>query len=160
MPMIGTPVAQRQLLHLDDLLGGDLAQRAAEDRRVIRVNGHRPPVDLPESRDHAVAGDPAVLHPETVGAVRGEEVELDERAVVEQHLDAVARGGLAGCAPLVRRFGLGMQRLVAALSVLVDLLLGDGGRRRAAELLRLRGSGWFCVPVSAIWVCGQPYRIS
>src|SRR5690348_12839837 len=57
--------------------------------------------------------------------MRSENVELDERAFVEQHLDAVAGGRLAGGASLVGGLGLRMQRLVAAFAVLVDLLFRD-----------------------------------
>src|SRR6266568_6991167 len=121
-------VADGQLLDFDDLLRRHLAQRAAEDRRVVGVDGHRAAVDLAEARDHAVARDLAVLHPEPVGAVGGEDVQLDERPAVEQHLDPVTRRRLAGGSPLVRGLGVGVQRLVAPLAVLVDLLLGDGRR--------------------------------
>jgi len=59
----------------------------------------------------------------------GEHVELDERAVVDEHLDALARGCPAGGAPLVGGLGLRVQRLVAPLAVLIDLLFRDAGRR-------------------------------
>ena len=62
--------------------------------------------------------------------MRREDVELDERALVDEHLDAIASRRLAGGTALVRGLGLRVQRLVAALAVLVDLLLGD--RRRLA----------------------------
>ncbi len=57
-----------------------------------------------------------------------EHVKLDERAVVDEHLDALASGCLAGGAPLVGRLGFGVQRLVAPLPVLVDLLFRNAGR--------------------------------
>jgi len=121
-------VAQRELLHLDDLLGGDLTERAAEDRCVIRVDGDRAAVDVAEPCDHTVAGDAAVLHVETVRAMRGEHIELHERAVVYEHLDALPGGRLAGGSPLVGGFRLSVKRLVAPLPILVDLLFRDAGR--------------------------------
>ena len=45
--------------------------------------------------DHAVAEDLLLLHAEVGAAVRHEAVELDERALVEQQVDALARGQLA-----------------------------------------------------------------
>src|SRR6266404_8233833 len=126
-------VAQRQLLDLDDLLGGDLAQRAAVYRCVIGVYGDRAAVDLTEARDHPVTGDPAVLHAEPVGAVRGKQVELYERALIDEHLDTLTRSGQTLGAPLVGGLVLGVKRLVSALAVLVDLLLGD---RSGAALWR------------------------
>src|SRR4029077_12587130 len=125
-PDDGHTVAKRQLLDLDDLLGGDLAQRPAEDRGVIRGDRDRASVDLAEPGDDPIPGDPAIFHTESVGAMRREDVELDERARVEQHLDAISGGRLARGAPLVGRLGLRVQGLVAPLPVLVDLLLGDG----------------------------------
>src|SRR5207302_2666556 len=84
--------------------------------------------DLAESGHHPVTRDLPIFHPEPVCPVRRENVELHERAFVEQHLDPVAGRRLAGRAALVGGGGLGMERLVPALAVLVDLLLGD--RRR------------------------------
>ena len=57
-------------------------------------------------------------------AMGGEDVEFHERAFVEKHLDALACGGEAFRATFVGGLVLRMQRLVAALAVLVDLLLG------------------------------------
>src|SRR6266852_1976227 len=74
--------------------------------------------------------DPAILHAEAVRAVRREEVELHERAVVHQRLDALARSRQAPGAALVRRLVLGVKCLVPAFAVLVDLLLRN--RRRSA----------------------------
>src|SRR5207247_10205548 len=95
---------------------------------VVRIDGDGPAVDLAEPCDHAVTGDLAVLHPEAVRAMRRKDVELDERALVEQHLDAIAGGRFARRPTLVRGVGVGVQSLVAALAVLVDLLFRNGGR--------------------------------
>src|SRR5205814_1137745 len=91
-----------------------------------------PAVDLAEAGDHAVARDLPVLHAEPVRSVRGENVQLHERAFVEQHLDPIARRRFARRSAFVGGLCLGVQRLVATLAVLVDLLL------RYRRLLALR----------------------
>src|SRR5579872_643626 len=153
-------VAQGKLLHLDDLFRRDLAERAAEHGRVVRVDGDRPPVHLAESRHHAVARQAPLLHAETVRAVRGEHVELDERSLVEQHLDPVSCGQLAGGAPFVRGFGFRVQRLVAALAIEVELLLGDAGRRalRRLDALDARGRSSHRSERSRSTGCHSAYR--
>src|SRR6185437_1543893 len=52
-------------------------------------------VDRPPAGDDAVTGNFLLLHAELVGAVLDEHVELLERALVEQELDALAGGQLA-----------------------------------------------------------------
>src|ERR1700687_5025842 len=116
-------MAQRKFLDFDDLLSGDLTQRATEHGGVVRINSDRSAIDLAETGDHAIARNPPVLHSKAIGAVRGETVQLDERSRVEEHLDAFAGGRLAGGAPPVGGFGLGVERLVTTFAVLVDLLL-------------------------------------
>src|SRR5439155_7083322 len=92
-------IAQRQLLHFDDLFGRDLSERAAEDRGVVGIRRDRAPIDLAEAGHHPVARDPPILHAEAVRAMSRKQIELDERALVEHHLDAVASRGL----PAARR---------------------------------------------------------
>ena len=135
------PIAKGELLDLDDLLRRDLAKRTPEHGRVIRVDGDGAPVDLAESRHHAVPGEPPLLHAETVSAICGEDVELHERALVQEHVDPVASGRFSCRAPLVFGFGVGMQRLVAALAVLVDLLLGHRRRRARRSFDTFDGRG-------------------
>jgi hypothetical protein len=48
------------------------------------------------ARDHAVARHNLIGHPEIAAAVRDELVDLFERAGVEQQIDPLARGELAG----------------------------------------------------------------
>src|ERR1700682_5573883 len=122
-------VPQRQLLHLDDLLGCDLAKGTTVYGRVVGVDSHRTAVDLAKTCYDSIARYAPLLHSKAVGAVRGEHVELHERSLVEEHLDPVTRGRLAGRATPVGGFGLRVQRLVAALAVLVDLLLRHRGLR-------------------------------
>ena len=85
----------RQFLHLDDLFAVDLAQTAAEHRDVLAEDADVAAVD------GAVAGDDAVTERALLGqaevgaAVLGQRVEFDERSLVQQGVDALARGQLA-----------------------------------------------------------------
>ena len=104
----GRAVAQREVHHAADLVALHLAERAAVDREVLRVDVDGAPVDL------AVAGDDALAHVGlggqshfVVALVGNERLQLVERAGVEQHIEAFAR----------REFALGVLRgdaLVAA----------------------------------------------
>jgi hypothetical protein len=110
---------QRQVHHLDDLLAGDLAERPAEDREVLRVDGDLPPMDRAGTGDDGVAVGALLLHAERVRAVAHELVELDERTVVEKLFDAFA-GGLLALRVLLRDGGLTRLRdslVVAVLEV-------------------------------------------
>ena len=100
----------RHVLHLDDLLRVGLPQRAAEHGEVLGEQEHGAAVHRAPAGHHAVAGDFRLLHAEVGGAVLDEHVELLERALVEQQLDALARGQLAA---LVLRVD---ARLAAALA--------------------------------------------
>ena len=60
-----------------------------------REHEHEPAVDGPVAGDDAVAEDALLVEPEVRRAVRDERVELDERARVEQQVEALARGQLA-----------------------------------------------------------------
>src|SRR4029077_3310848 len=100
------------------------AGRAAVDGGVVCVDRDRAAVDLSEPGHHSVTRDSPVLHSEALRAVRCENVELYKRPLVEEHLDALARRRLAHRPALVLSGRVRMQRLVAPLAVLVDLLLG------------------------------------
>ena len=91
--------------HLGDLLAVDLAQRAAEDGEVLGEHAGLAAVDGAEAGDHAVAVGPVLLQAERGGAVPGELVELDEGALVEELLDALAGGHLALGVLLLDRLG-------------------------------------------------------
>ena len=110
---------QRELHDLDDLLAGDLAERAAEDREVLRVHGDLTAVDRARARDDGVAVGALGLHAERVRAVSHELVELDERTGVEQLGDALAGRHLAlGVLLLDRRLaGRGHGFVIALLEV-------------------------------------------
>ena len=111
-------VPHRHVHHLDDLLAEYLAERAAEDREVLREHADRPAVDGAVPGHHAVAVWPGLGHAEVRRAVPGELVEFDERTLVEQHVDAFAGGLLA---PGVLLFhgagGAGMHRFVDPAAV-------------------------------------------
>ena len=85
-----------QVHHLADLAGVGLGQRSPEDGEVLREHEHRAAVDPPRAGDDAVAGDLLVLHAEVVALVHHEAVDLEERARVQQQLQPLAGGLLAG----------------------------------------------------------------
>ena len=138
MPIDRAAGLQRQVHDLDDLLAEDLAERAAEDGEVLREHAHRPAVD------GAVAGDDAVAvrarapaSAEVVGAVPGQLVELDERALVEQRLDPLAGGLLAlgvllldRAAPSPRARASSLRRRRSASLPAVVWMFGAGRPRR------------------------------
>ena len=104
-----------QVHHLVDLLGEDLAERAAEDGEVLAEDADPAPVDGAEAGHDAVGVGPVVLQPHAVGPVPGQHVELLERALVEQVLDALPGGQLAlGVLALDRPRASGVQGLVLA----------------------------------------------
>ena len=91
-------------------------------------------VDRAPAGDHAVGERTGVLDAEAVGAVAGEHVELDERAGIEQQVDALARGELAALVlALDRRRAPGVQRLLAQLGELREPLLDRVGHRCGAR---------------------------
>ncbi len=91
----GNTGLQRQVHHLDDLLARDLAERAAEDGEVLRVDGDLTAVNGTGTGDDGVTVGSGLLHAERHGAVAHELVELDEGTVVQQPGDALPGGLLA-----------------------------------------------------------------
>ena len=88
-------LGQRQLAQARDLLLAGHADRAALDGEVVRAHRHQAPVDLAEAGDDAVGGRLVAVH-RALGEVRATvDAELDERAVVEEQREALARGQLA-----------------------------------------------------------------
>jgi hypothetical protein len=85
----------RHVLDLDDLLRMRLGQRAAEHREILGKGEHGATVHRAPAGDDAVAGNPALLHAEVGRTVLDEHVELLERALVHQQLEALACGQLA-----------------------------------------------------------------
>jgi hypothetical protein len=107
---------------LDDLRGVGLRERAAEDGEVLREGVDRPAVHEPLPGDDAVARDDLLIHPEVAAAVRDELVDLLERAGIEQQVDPLARGQLAGLV-LLAQAGLAAAEFGAALELLEMLQL-------------------------------------
>ena len=124
--MIGARFLQRHVLHLLDLLGMRFRQRAAEHGEILGEEEDRPAVDRAPAGDDAVAGDLALLHAEIGRAVLDVHVELLERAFVEEHLDALARGQLAARMLGVdaRLAAAGPRDVAAALQFLQHVLHG------------------------------------
>ena len=92
--------------------------------------------------DDAVAGDDLLVHAEVAAAVGDELVDLFERAGIEQQVDALARGQLAGVVLLLQPL-LAAAELGAALEVVeilsVSIVSGRISReRRVYDLRRLR----------------------
>ena len=115
------------VLHLDDLLRVGFRQATAEHGEILGEQEHGAAVDGAPAGHHAVAGDLLLLHAEVAGAVLDEHVELLERALVEQELDALARGQLAALVLRLdaRRAAAGAG-LGAALFQLVEDVLHAG----------------------------------
>ncbi len=111
---------------LDDLLAVDLAEGAAEDGEVLAEHADLAAVDGAVAGDHAVAVGAGLLQAERGGAVACQLVELDEGALVEEDLDALA-GGLAALRVLLldRLLRPGVHGLVEA-SLQVGELAGGG----------------------------------
>ena len=95
MPMTGQPtfIARSMILH--DLLAEDFAEAAAEHGEVLGEHAHLAPVDRAVTGDHAVAVRTVGCLVESDRAMPREAVEFDERAGVEQRVDALARGSFA-----------------------------------------------------------------
>jgi len=72
-----------------------LRQRAAEDGEVLREHVDELSRDAPVPGDDAIAVRALVLEPEVAAAMHHEAVELDERAVIEEHVEPLARAELA-----------------------------------------------------------------
>jgi hypothetical protein len=132
-PMIGAPDLHRLALHLEDLLGMGARKRSPEDREILGEDEHHPAVDPAPAGDHAVAGDALLRHAELGDRVLDEHVELLERALVEQQVDALAGGQLA-------------------LGVLAGDPLGAAALRRPSR--RFSSSSRMCFTVRAFAVRG------
>ena len=107
-----------------DLLGEHLAEGAAEHREVLaRTRTPCGPSTVPQPViTPSVYGRSS--RPGGVGAVAGEQVELVERAVVEEVVDALAGEHLAlGVLALDRAWRPGVERCLAPLPEIVELVL-------------------------------------
>ena len=115
----------REVLHLDDLLAVDLAEAAAEHRDVLAEDAHVAAVDGAVTGDHTVAERTLLVQAEVGAAVPGQRVELDERPLVQQRVDALAGGQLAlGVHLLDGGLTDRVQRLLGALAQIGELARG------------------------------------
>src|SRR4051812_49173310 len=111
-PTIGAPTDSARSITLY-LLGEHLAERAAEDGEVLAEEEDLAAVDRAPPGDDAIGERTGRLDAEPVRTVAGEHVELDERARVEQEVDALPSGELAALVlARDRRLGAGVEGLL------------------------------------------------
>ena len=111
---------ERQLHHVGDLEGVDLAGGAAEDGEVLAGEVDEPAVDGGGAGDDAVGRDLLAGQAEVDLAVLGEQADLLEAAGIDQGVDALAGGELALL--LLLGQALGPAALLEALCVLAEVL--------------------------------------
>jgi hypothetical protein len=116
--------------HLHDLRGVRLGQRPAEYGEVLCERIDLTAIDAPVAGYDAVARHDLIVHAEIATAMRDELVELLERAGVEQQVDALARGQLAGVM-------LSLEAVFPAAEFGETLEFGQALRRRHHTLAAL-----------------------
>src|SRR6202034_3571464 len=84
-----------QVHDLDDLSCIRLRKRSTENRKILREDLHKPPLDAAVTSDKAVAVELLLGHAEVVTSMRDELVGFFEGAIVEQELNALPRGHFA-----------------------------------------------------------------
>ncbi len=126
---------ERELLDLDDLPAVRLGERAAEDGEVVGEDGHGLAVDRAQAADHAVTVGTVRGHPELGVVVARELVDLLERSVVEELVDAFAGGLLAALVLVLHRLLVAGVGRVAAGFEGVDALGGGAWSFRHAPTL-------------------------
>jgi len=119
-------VGDREVHDLADLLGVRLREGTAEHREVLGEHVHVPAVDRAGARDDSVARNPGPIEAEVTRAVLDQAIELEERAGVEQQLDALARGQLS--LGVLARHALGTAAFEAPAAERLEVLdpLFDG----------------------------------
>ena len=131
-----------------DSLCVGFGERAAKNREVLCEDINQASVDAPKAGDEAIASRPLLLHAKIHAAVADQFVELLEGAFVQQQVDALSRGELAGLmlafAALETASGFGFRVQAAHLLRAVvtprslGALGGFGGRNQAAFRFRQR----------------------
>src|SRR5262249_55059866 len=89
------PIPERHILDLDDLLRVRLRKRTAEHGEILCENVGHPAVDGAPAGHDPIARELGLFHAEIAAAMLDKHVELFERAVIEEELDALARRELA-----------------------------------------------------------------
>ena len=108
-----------------------LAEGAAEDGEVLGEDAHPAPVDRPEPGHDPIGVGTVVLQADRRGPVAGQHVELLERSLVEQIVDALTSGQLAlGVLTLDRTGRTGVAGLLLALAEVVEAILHGMVRHR------------------------------
>ena len=130
---------ERQVHDLDDLLAEDLAEGPAEDGEVLREDADLATVDGAVAGDDAVAVRPPLGDAEGCRAVPGQRVGLDEGALVEQGVDALASGLLA--ARVLRVDGLGRAGVAGLVHLVAQLRQLARGRVEVGQFQRFGGHG-------------------
>src|SRR5260370_4668294 len=162
-------VLDGEIHHLADLARVGLGERTAEHREVLGEDVHQAAVDGAVAADHAIARHPLLLHAEVPAAMRHQRIDLDEGRRVEQQLDALARGQLAGGvlardtlgAAAARRGGQPALELAAAVvhlrfahpsRLLSQAAFRPAGRHRLCNnRRRCPGRNWTRPPSPARW---------
>ena len=91
----GDAEVDRVVHHLGDLARVHVAERAAGDGEVLRVDAHRLARDGAGAGDHAVGSELLAVHAEILAFVLDEKIVFVEGTGVEQGLDPFACGKLA-----------------------------------------------------------------
>src|SRR5512146_2898081 len=121
----GAAELEREIHDLADLLGEDLAQRASEDREILREDEDLAPEDGAVAGDDRIAVGAPLEHPEVRLAVADVAVELDEGAGIEELDEPLACEQLPLLTlPLDRPLGGGVLGFVPQLCELLELGLG------------------------------------
>ena len=109
--------------HFADFLCHRFGERAAVYSEILCKHIDEAAVDCAATGYHAIAEELLLLHAEIVTAVKFEHVHFLKRAFVEQHVDALACGGLAFFVLLLNRFFPAAEAcLLAEFHELLDFL--------------------------------------
>ena len=76
--------AQGEIHHLADLLGKHFTQAPTKDRKILREEADRSPINRPMTGNHPITQRPAPLHPKNRGAMNRKRVKFHKRTWIEQ----------------------------------------------------------------------------
>ena len=136
-PMNGAPTDSREVHHLVDLLGEHLAERAAEDREVLREQEHLAAVDRAPPGDDAV-GERSVVarcRSRARGGGRACRARRTNPGRASSSMRSRAVSLPRSCWRWTAASAAGVERLFLQLRELVETVLeGNRGRRRCAAV--------------------------
>ena len=130
-------VLQSELLHLHNLLAVHLREGTTVHGEILRVHGNQATIHGAVTGDQTVTQRLLRLHTERGGAVAGEGIKLNERTLVQKHLDALAGGVLAACVLLLDSCLTAGRE--AALSTCIKISELTGGGAQIKFLLEVLG---------------------